>query len=159
MMFTRSIPARNLRARAKSPSGQRAIKYTLVSVISVGVTLVAFVLLNGVFRVDAVASNILAVTAGGVPSFWLNRRWAWGKTGKSHILREHVPFWVMNFAGLALSTWWVALAEQWGLEHLDSHPLRTMCNAGANLAAFGALWIAKFMIFNKLFFVEHEPQP
>jgi putative flippase GtrA len=148
----------DLRARAMSPRGKKAIKYTLVSVISVAVTLVAFVLLNGVFRVDAVASNILSVTAGGIPSFWLNRRWAWGKTGKSHIFKEHLPFWAMNFAGLALSTWAVAIAENWGLDHLDSHALRTALNAGANLSAFGVLWIGKFMIFNKLFFVEHGPK-
>ena len=145
----------DLRARAQSPGGKKAIKYTLVSAISVAVTLVAFVTLNGLFRVDAVASNVLSVTAGGVPSFWLNRRWVWGKTGQSHIFKEHLPFWAMNFAGLALSTWWVALAEHWGLKHLDSHALRTATNAGANLAAFGALWVGKFMIFNKLFHVEH----
>jgi putative flippase GtrA len=145
----------DLRARAQSPAGKKSIKYTLVSAISVVVTLVAFVTLNGVFRVDAVASNVLAVTIGGIPSFWLNRRWAWGKTGKSHIFKEHLPFWVMNFAGLALSTWCVAIAERWGLDHLDSHAMRTALNAGANLGAFGVLWIAKFMIFNKLFHVEH----
>ena len=148
----------DLRARALSPSGKKAIKYTLVSVISVGVTLVAFVVLNGLFRVDAVASNILSVTAGGIPSFWLNRAWVWRKTGKSNVFKEHLPFWVMNFTGLALSTWWVALAETWGLEHLDSHVLRTAVNAGANLAAFGVLWIGKFMIFNRLFHVEHAAE-
>lgn len=145
----------DLRARI-TPRRKKAIKYTLVSVISVAVTLVTFLFLNGVLRVDAVLSNILSVTAGGVPSFWLNRRWAWGKTGKSHIWKEHLPFWVMNFTGLALSTWWVAVAEHWGLEHLDSHALRTLTNAGANLAAFGVLWVAKFMIFNKLFFVDQS---
>lgn len=148
----------DLRARAKSPSGKKAIKYTLVSVISVGVTSVVLVTLNGLFRMDAVTANILSVTAGGVPSFWLNRRWAWGKTGKSHVFREHVPFWVMNFAGLALSTWWVAIAEEWGLQNLDSHALRTGLNLGATLAAFGVLWIGKFMIFNKLFHVEHAAE-
>ena len=142
-----------LRARI-TPGRKKAIKYTLVSVISVAVTLVTFVILNGLFRLDAVASNILAVTAGGIPSFWLNRRWAWGKKGKSHIWKEHIPFWVMNFTGLALSTWWVAMAEKWGMRNLDSHALRTAANAGANLAAFGVLWILKFMIFNRLFFVE-----
>ena len=143
----------DLRARI-TPGRKKAIKYTLVSVISVFVTLVAFVLLNGVFRVDAVVSNILSVTAGGIPSFWLNRRWAWGKTGESHVWKEHIPFWVMNFTGLALSTWWVAIAERWGLDNLDSHALRTALNAGANLGAFGVLWVGKFMIFNKLFFVD-----
>ena len=146
----------DLRARAKSPTGVKAIKYTLVSVIAVVVTLVAFVLLNGVLRMDAIPSNILSVTAGGIPSYWLNRRWVWQKTGKSHPWKEHLPFWTMNFAGLALSTWWVALAEHWGLRHLDSHTLRTAVNAGANLAAFGALWVGKFVVFHKFMFgVEH----
>ena len=144
----------DLRARVKSPSGKKAIKYTLVSLISVVVTLITFLILNGLLRIDAVLSNVLSVTAGGVPSFWLNRRWAWGKTGKSNIWKEHIPFWVMNFTGLALSTWAVAMAERWGLENLDSHALRTGLNACANLASFGVLWIAKFMIFNKLFFVD-----
>ena len=145
----------DLRARAMSPGGKKAIKYTLVSVISVAVSLISFILLNGVFRVDAVVSNILSVTIGGIPSFWLNRRWVWGKTGESHVFKEHLPFWVMNFTGLALSTWWVAIAEQWGLDNLDSHAMRTALNAGANLGAFGVLWVGKFMIFNKLFHVEH----
>lgn len=144
-----------LRARM-SPGGKKAIKYTLVSVISVMVSLIAFVLLNGVIKLAAVPSNILAVTAGGVPSYWLNRRWAWGKSGRSHLWKEVLPFWTLAFAGLALSTWWVALAEDWGMDHLDSHALRTVCNAAANLAAFGVLWIGKFVIFNKLMFVDHH---
>ncbi len=147
----------DLRARARTPGGKKAIKYTLVSVIAVSVSLVTFVALNGLFKMAAVPANILAVTAGGVPSYILNRRWAWGKTGKSHVWKEVVPFWALAFAGLALSTWWVALAENWGMDHLDSHFFRTASNAAANLAAFGVLWIGKFMIFNKLMFgIEHH---
>ena len=146
----------SLAERARTPDAQRAIKYTVVSAISVVVTLIVFVVLNGVIRMAAVPSNLLSVTAGGIPSYWLNRRWAWGKTSKGHLWKEHVPFWTMTFAGLALSTWWVALAEHWGLKHLDSHTMRTAANAGANLASFGVLWIAKFFVFNKFMFgVEH----
>jgi putative flippase GtrA len=151
-----SISIADLRARATSPSGKKAIKYTLVSVISVAVSTVVFNILNGLVRMDAVTANILSVTAGGIPSFWLNRRWAWGKTGKSHVFREHLPFWVMNFAGLALSTWWVAIAENWGLDHLESHAMRTGLNLFATLAAFGALWIGKFIVFNRFMFVHHD---
>jgi putative flippase GtrA len=146
----------DLRARAKTPGGQKAIKYTLVSVISVIVTQIALVLLFGVFHWTARSSNILACTIGGVPSYWLNRRWAWGKTGKSHLFKEHLPFWSLTFLGLALSTWAADYAETFGSEHFDSHLLQTGTVAAASLGAFGVLWVGTFLIFNKYLFVHHH---
>ena len=58
----------DLRARAKSPGGKKAIKYTMVSVISVAVSQVALVILYGLLHWTARSSNILAVTIGGVPA-------------------------------------------------------------------------------------------
>ncbi len=146
----------DLRARAKTPGGQKAIRYTLVSVISVIVTQIALVILFGVLHWTARSANILACTIGGVPSYWLNRRWAWGKKGKSHIFKEHVPFWSLTFLGLALSTWAADFADTWGRENFDSHFLRTGAVAAASLGAFGVLWVGKFIIFNKLLFVDHS---
>src|SRR5205085_6162264 len=103
----------DLRARAKTPGGIKAIRYTLVSVISVIVSQVALVLLYGGLHWTARSSNILAVTIGGVPSYWLNRRWVWQKSGRSHLWKETVPFWVLNFVGLALSTWAADFAGSW----------------------------------------------
>lgn len=143
----------DLRARAKTPGGQKAIRYTLVSVISVIVSQVSLIVLLGGFHWTAKSSNIAACTIGGVPSYWLNRRWAWGKTGKSHIWREHLPFWSLTFLGLALSTWAADFAESWAKDQFDSHLLLTGSVALASLGAFGVLWIAKFLIFNRFVFV------
>ena len=145
----------DLRARAKTPAGQKAIRYTLVSVISVIVGQISLVILVGLFHWTAKSANIAACILGGIPSYWLNRRWAWGKTGKSHMWKEVVPFWVLAFIGLAMSTWAADYAETFAKEHFDSHLMLTGSVAFASLAAFGVLWVAKFIIFNKLMFVEH----
>jgi len=147
----------DLRARAKTPGGKKAIRYTLVSVISVIVSQVSLVILYGLLHWTARSANILAVIIGGIPSYWLNRRWVWKKSGRSHLWKETVPFWVLNFIGLALSTWAAGFAESWGTTNLDSHALRTACVAAGSIGAFGFLWIGKFLIFNKLMFgIEHH---
>jgi putative flippase GtrA len=146
----------DLRARAQSPAGKKAIKYTLVSVISVIVTQIALLVLQ-LLHVDPVPANLAACTIGGVPSYYLNRRWAWGKSGKSHMWKEVVPFWTMNFVGIAFSTWSVAVADHWGQAHVDTHLMRSMVVNAANLGSFGVLWIGKFLVFNKFMFgVDHS---
>ncbi|HEX2117654.1 MAG TPA: hypothetical protein VHF91_00595, partial [Acidimicrobiales bacterium] len=37
--------------------------------------------------------------------YYLNRKWAWGKKGKSHLMKEIVPFWSLALLGLIFSTW------------------------------------------------------
>ena len=145
-----------LRARAKTPAGKKAIRYTAVSVISSLISLVAFVILKGFLKVEAVPANIAAVVIGGVPSYYLNRLWAWGKSGKSHMWKEVVPFWTLAFLGLAVSTGAVAFADSFAKSHGYSHVVTTLGDTASNAAAFGVLWIGKFFIFNKLMFVDHH---
>jgi putative flippase GtrA len=145
----------DLRARAKTPAAQKAIKYTLVSVIAVVITQIALLALQ-LFHVAPVPANLAACTIGGIPSYYLNRRWAWGKSGKSDMWREVVPFWTMNFVGIAFSTAAVAVADHWGKVHLDTHLMRSLFVNAANLGSFGVLWVVKFLVFNKFMFgVDH----
>lgn len=145
----------DLRERARQPDAQKAIRYTLVSVISVVITQIALLVLQ-LLHVSPVPANLIACTIGGVPSYYLNRRWAWGKSGKSHLWKEVVPFWSMNFLGIALSTWSVAIADTWGTHHFDSHLVRSLVVNAANLGSFGVLWVVKFLVFNKFMFVDHH---
>lgn len=148
----------DLRARAKSPDAQRAIKYTLVSVISVVVTQIALLGLQ-LMHIKPVPANLAACTIGGVPSYYLNRRWAWGKSGKSHLWKEVVPFWTMNFVGIGFSTVCVAFADHYGHAHFDTHLMRSLFVNAANLGSFGVLWIVKFLVFNKFMFgVDHAAE-
>src|SRR5579875_3225542 len=88
----------------QTPQGRKLFRYTMVSVISTAVSLVVLGLLFGVLRVwsevpDTVAANVVAA----FPSYWLNRAWAWGKRGRSHLVKEVLPFWVMSAASIAFS--------------------------------------------------------
>jgi putative flippase GtrA len=149
-------PAR-LVALTQSPDGRKLIRYSMVSVIAVSVSVVVLAILHGLLNWTAFWSNIGATAVAAVPSYELNRRWAWGKSGKSHLWKEVVPFWVLAFIGLAFSTYWAVAADHLAKSHHVSHLARTVIVEGAVISAFGVLWIAKFIIFNKILFV-HHPQ-
>jgi len=138
--------------------GPTAIKYTIASVISVAVTEVLLFLIFGVFRMfDAVASNIVATGLAAIPSYYLNRNWAWGKNGRSHLWREVVPFWGLAFLGLALSIVTVDWTQAFATQHGFSHLVDALFVNLASLAAFGIVWIGKFFIFNLWMFGSRAP--
>ena len=131
------------------------MKYTMVSIISVIVGQSLLVLAFLGFHWSAVTANLFAVGISAIPSYYLNRAWAWGKRGRSHLLKEVVPFWGMAFLGLALSTVFVHVAEDFAQDFSRTRLVQTVIINGAALAAFGVLWIAKFVILNKLMFKTH----
>lgn len=145
-----------LRARTRTPGGQKAVRYMAVSVITVAVSQVALFTLYAGLHWTARSSNVLAVVIGGIPSYYLNRRWTWGKTGPSHLLKEVVPFWAIAFVGLVFSTWTAGLAESWAHDASDSRLAQAMIINAAVIAAFGVLWVVKFVVFNKVLFVQDE---
>jgi putative flippase GtrA len=143
------------RDKARSDQGRKMIRYTMVSVISVIVAQLLLALAFGVLRWSATTSNVFAVGLSAIPSYYLNRAWAWGKRGRSHLMKEVVPFWGLAFLGLAGSTWAVSIAHHHA-HHLSRVGQTAVVNL-ANLGAFGALWVAKFVIFNELMF-KHHPE-
>ena len=151
-----ALSPRSLLERSRTPGGQKMIRYSLVSVISVIVSQIVLFIAQSFY--SARTSNIIAVCISAVPSYYLNRRWAWGKTGKSHMMKEIVPFWSLALLGLIFSTWAADFAET-NAHHVTSSELgaRLIVNFAA-LAAFGILWVGKFFIFNRLMFA-HRAEP
>jgi putative flippase GtrA len=149
----------SLLERARTPGGRKLVRYSLVSVVSVIVSQVVLFLAQ--FNWSARTSNIIAVCVSAVPSYQLNRAWAWGKTGRSHLMKEIVPFWGMAFLGLILSTWSADFAESHAASITSSALGQKLVVNAAALAAFGVLWIAKFVILNRLLFAPaaHTPPP
>jgi len=135
-----------------TPQGRKLVRYTLVSGIS---ALFAFSLLTLVYGVlqlwSEVPSALFCNIVSTVPNYILNRRWVWGKTGRSHLWREVVPFWVMSITGIVLALFTAALARNFSNTHNLDHLARTIVIVGANTAAFGVLWILKYLILNRLF--------
>ena len=144
-----------LRDKARTPEGRKMVRYTMVSVISVIVSQVVLLFCFGLLHWSARWSNVTACSVATIPSYELNRKWAWGKHGKSHMWKEVVPFWVLAFIGLAFSTWSADYAESYVVSHHYSHSVQTIVVAAAALGAFGVLWVGKFIILNKLLFKTH----
>ncbi len=128
-------------------------RYSMVSVISTGVSVVTLGLVYGVFRLwTEVPSTLFANVVAAVPSYYLNRNWAWGKTGRSHIRREVLPFWGLSIAGMLLSILTSSEARRIGVDFFNhDHLIRTAIVEGMNLFAFAVLWLVKFLVFQRLF--------
>ncbi|MGI8757835.1 MAG: GtrA family protein [Acidimicrobiales bacterium] len=135
---------RSLGALARAQLNRKPVRYSLVSVVAVGVSQAVLIICNGLLDWSPVASNMTAVTVGCIPSYTLNRSWVWGKHGRNHLWREVAPFWGFALLGLAFSTLLVYLAARWN----DS----TVVVSLTNLSAFGLLWVVKYSFLDSLLF-------
>lgn len=131
-------------ATARATFDRRPVRYAMVSVVAVAVSQAVLLTTSGVLGWRPVAANVTAVSIGAIPSYLLNRAWVWGKRGPSHLWREVVPFWALALLGLAFSTLLVAVASSWN----DA----TWVVSGANLTAFGLLWVAKYLLLDAILF-------
>ncbi|MHB8329057.1 MAG: GtrA family protein [Acidimicrobiales bacterium] len=149
----REIPLRLWRLY-HTPHGKRLFRYTMVSAVSTVVSFAVLGFVYGVLRLwSEVPSTLFANIVATFPSYYLNRNWAWGKSGRSHLTREVLPFWGMSIAGIVLSIFTASEARHLGDVHHFHHLGRTVLVLGANLLAFGVLWVLKFLLFNRLFHV------
>lgn len=147
-----------LAERLKGSGGQKLWRYSVASIVAVIVSEICLVVFNGAIGMSAVVSSSLATSIAAVPNYYLNRKWAWGKHGRSHLLKEVLPFWGLAFAGWALSTVAVYLTDRYAKHHHFAHAWTTALVAVVYVGAFGVLWIAKFVIFNRLLFVHGHHQ-
>jgi putative flippase GtrA len=135
-----------------TPEGTKVVRYTLVSAISALTSLVILTIVYGVLRLwSEVFSTLFANVMAGIPSYLLNRHWVWGRSGRSRIWREILPFWVMSITGIGFALYTATLAHNFADSHHLHHLARTVLVVGANIAAFGILWLLKFIILNRLF--------
>jgi putative flippase GtrA len=146
------VRAIHLWERRDTPEAKRLFRYTMVSVISTAVSFAVLAIVFGVFRLwGEVASTVFANAVATIPSYYLNRKWVWGKGGRSHLVKEVIPFWCMSALGIAVSIFGASLARHISLEHDLSHPQQTALVLFANVMSFGVFWVLKFLVFNRLF--------
>jgi putative flippase GtrA len=135
-----------------TPEAKKLFRYTMVSVVS---TVVSFAVLGLVFGVlhlaGAIVSTAIANVAAVVPNYYLNRKWVWGKGGRSHLTKEIIPFWVMSALGILFSLGGAAVARHLAIEHHLSHPEQTALVLAANILSFAIFWFLKYLAFNRLF--------
>lgn len=130
---------------AHVPLVGKLVRYSAASVAGVVTSQATLLFCFTVVGLSAAMSNVIAVTLGAVPNYLINRAWTWKKNDRHSVSREVVPFWAMAFLGLLLST----VAVDWAADRFDDNPLAV---SGANIAAFGVLWVAKFVVLDRVLF-------
>ena len=137
---------------------RKLLRYGAVSVVATTTSLSVLGILVGTRTASPVWANVIATAAGTVPSFELNRRWVWRKTGDRSIAAEILPFGALSFAGLVLSTFAVAGAARWANATGFTGSLRTVAVELANVTAFGALWVIQYVVLDRVLFAHHGQQ-
>lgn len=135
---------------------RRLLRYASVSVVSTATGLTVLGLLVGVAGVPAVWANVVATAVGTVPSFELNRRFVWCVRGERPRLAQIVPFCLLSFSGLVVSS--VAVHVAGDATAADSRLVHTAAVELGNVAAYGALWVVQFLLCDRLLF-RRAPAP
>jgi putative flippase GtrA len=130
----------------------KLVRYAAVSAIATSVSLTILGALVATGATTPGWANVIATAVGTVPSFELNRRWVWGKSGRRSLWAEVGPFCALSFSGLALSTVAVSSASHWAAAAGFGTGARTVVAELANLATFGSLWVAQYLILDRLLF-------
>jgi putative flippase GtrA len=153
-MTSLAARAEHVWQRRHTPEAKQLIKYTMVSVISTVASFgVLAIVYGGHIIKGEIEATVFANVVATIPSYFLNRMWVWGKGGRSHVMKEIVPFWVMSAIGITVSIGGAAVARHIGTTHHLSHPQETGVLLLANLISFGLFWVLKYMLYNRLFHV------
>ena len=138
---------------------QQWLRYGTVSLVATATSLTVLGVLVSTTAMPAAIANVLATAVGTVPSFELNRRWVWRRTGRRSARAEILPFWLLSLAGLAASTLAVSAAASWAASAGLDGAARTAAIEAANVAAWGSLWVAQFVILDRVLFRATTPSP
>jgi putative flippase GtrA len=125
--------------------------------VSVGTTVLSAAVLVSLtlgVGVPAATANVIAVSCGIGPSYVVNRRWVWRRGGRAALTREVIPFWTLSILGLVAST--VAVARVAAIAASWPATVRAVALPAANLAVFGALWVAQFVLLDRVVFASHD---
>jgi putative flippase GtrA len=118
--------------------------------VSFGVLAIVF---GALHLFGEIGSTVFANVTATIPSYYLNRKWVWGKGGRSHLVKEIVPFWTMSAIAIVVSIGGAAVAKHLGKVHHLTHIEQTVVLLAANVMSFGVFWILKYLVFNRLFHV------
>ncbi len=155
--ITLSPTLSTLLAKTRTETGRKTVRFAAVSIVAIAVSQVTLVLCYGLIRWGTTRSQVAAFVVSMVPSYYLNRAWVWGKSGKSSLRKEVLPFWALGIAQFVLSLFFVVWAQGAVERSTESHTLRTAGILFNTLFIYGIMWVGKFVFFNKVLFV-HKPE-
>jgi len=128
--------------RLRAEHGLKALRYCGVSAVNVTVGVSVLTICHAVLDWPAVGANLAAWMVGTVPAYLLSRAWVWQRSGPHRWGGEVLTFWIVALVGLVLSSLAVGVVEH--------YTERTLVVAAANLGAYGAVWVAKYLFLDQV---------
>jgi putative flippase GtrA len=128
-------------------------RYTGASVVAGIISEVVFVVTYWLAAAP-LAASLLAFVAGAVPNYLMNRYWAWQRHGRPDRTREILPYTVIVVVTAVTAILVTTAADRWVRDHVAVHALQVTLVGAAFLATYGAMFVLKFVLFDRFIFVE-----
>lgn len=150
MMLRLPLPAR-VRAAAEGGHASRLVRYTLGSVICTAVSAVAFVVLFATAVLGSRAAALAASAIAAVIGYVLNRRWAWGRRQRADLRTEVIPYWATIIVTAIVASLVTGAVNSVLRSSGASRGIRTLVDLLAYLGTYGVMFVAKYVVFHRLF--------
>ena len=140
------------------------LRYGAGSLVAMGCSEIVLVGSYGLLRTGPLTASVLAWFAGAVPNYVLNRRWAWrsdragseggggGGARRGVQGRKLALYWSITLVTAAAAVAATTGMDGWIKAAVSSRGEQSLLLALAYLSAYGVVFIAKFVLFDRLVF-------
>ena len=125
------------------PRPQVLVRYAMLSGFNIVGHQVVLFLANSIRGWSGGPANLLAATVMCLPAYLLSRNWVWKLDGSHSFRRQVLPFWIITFVGLLVSTVCAATAQ-------TVFGAGLAVNGGA-FAGYFVVWVMKFFLLDRVF--------
>jgi putative flippase GtrA len=136
----------------RRPVAIRLARFTAGSVVAAAISEAVFVLVYGPAGAGPRVAAVVAFFAGAIPNWALNRRWTWQRRGRPRMKREVLPYAAVVVATAVAATALTGLADGWVRDLEAPRTIQVALVAMAFLLPYGAVFLLKFLLFDRLVF-------
>jgi len=133
----------------------RLVRYSATSVVALAVSETTLLALYATGTLNATSDGFIANLAGTFPSYLMSRYWIWKDSERQRVGRQVVMYWMISLASMMLTSFATG-----GIARIapDGRVLRLfIVGSGFFIASF-ILWVAKYLVYQRLIFVVPRPE-
>ena len=132
------------------------LRYGAGSLVAMGCSEIVLVGSYDVAGAGPLTAAIAAWAAGALPNYVLNRRWAWRsqRDGQGGRGRELALYWAITLSTAAAAIGMTTGMDAWVRGSVTSRGEQSLLLATVYLFSYGIVFIAKFVLFDRLVFVD-----
>ncbi len=136
---------------SRGASWGKLSRYAGGSVVATVCSQLTFLLLYGPLGVAAGITSVVAWFAGAIPNYWLNRRWAWQRTGRPSLRRELLPYAGIILGTLLLAVVATEVVDQVLRETDVAAATRVTLVSGTYFTVYVVMFGVRFFLLDRLF--------